>query len=233
MSLQNDLQLSNATAGAVWEVQYGYLRGLDSAPAVRFSDCGSYIIIQDSASINPSVIPVLEAADQDPSHPHHFPMRTQSSSRFPKLKAQLFRRDNIITLLKNHGKDMAVIATGDTVSMSLQGSSPDGTRVAEIELTKLPNWAGIKNIRAVVQLPKSREDKIKIVLNKTLTPWCVISPHRDVEHLPAVIERDPRSLERLRKVTGGIPALQIDGHRASIPAFKSESNLSEFSPYSV
>lgn len=190
-------------------MQYGYLRGLDSAPAVRFSDCGSYITIQDSAAIYPSVIPVPEAADQDPPHPHHFPMRIQSSSRSAKLKAQLCRRDSITTLLKNRGKDMAAIATGDTVSMSLRGSSPDGI-TAEIELTKLPNWAGIKNIRPVVQLPNSRDDKIKIVLNKTLTPWCGISLERNVEHLPAVIERDPRSLRRLRKVTDGKHALQID-----------------------
>ncbi|KAH6714527.1 hypothetical protein BKA61DRAFT_673850 [Leptodontidium sp. MPI-SDFR-AT-0119] len=66
--------------------------------------------------------------------------------------------------------------------------SPQGSR----EISKLPSWAGSGMANINVQLPESRDEMVKIILNKAAKPWYGMSEPVD-NHLPAFIQRDPRS----------------------------------------
>ncbi|KAL2075301.1 hypothetical protein VTL71DRAFT_244 [Oculimacula yallundae] len=68
------------------------------------------------------------------------------------------------------------------------GSSQDS-----LEIAKLPSWAGKRMANVSVQMPKSRDEMVKIVLNKAAKPWYGMSDPVD-NHLPAFVQRDLGSM---------------------------------------
>lgn len=62
-----------------------------------------------------------------------------------------------------------------------------------LSLVGLPNWPHIKDASLTVQMPMSRDEKVKLILNKAAKRWYDVSDPAD-EHLPAIVHRDQRSL---------------------------------------
>jgi hypothetical protein len=62
------------------------------------------------------------------------------------------------------------------------------------DIIKLPSWAGIGRVDVDARMPNEPDEMIKIVLNKAAQPWYGMSETENA-HLPAFIERDPKSLD--------------------------------------
>ncbi|KAL9100710.1 MAG: hypothetical protein Q9187_009334, partial [Circinaria calcarea] len=62
-----------------------------------------------------------------------------------------------------------------------------------LSLAGLPNWPQIKDASLTVQMPMSRDEKVKLILNKAAKRWYDVLDPAD-EHLPAIVHRDQRSL---------------------------------------
>jgi hypothetical protein len=74
----------------------------------------------------------------------------------------------------------------NNLSVQLQGNT-GGSR----EFMKLPRWADKKQANINFQIPQSRDEMIRIILNKAAKPWYSMSKTADT-HLPAVIQPEPR-----------------------------------------
>lgn len=71
--------------------------------------------------------------------------------------------------------------------------------VEEVQsLVSLPDWLGIDNTHVSIHAPTTREERIKIVLNKAAQPWYNLSEDLDI-NLPAVVRKDTRALGRPQK----------------------------------
>jgi len=65
-------------------------------------------------------------------------------------------------------------------------------------LVSLPNWHGIEGASVNIHAPKTQEEKISIILNKVAQPQYNLSDPTDT-HSPAIVRKDIRALEPLRK----------------------------------
>jgi hypothetical protein len=119
-----------------------------------------------------------------------------------------------VTQVGQNGHSTSVITSQrDTnVSITLRTEEGASKRQQSFELVKLPNWAGIAKVNAAIQLPKSKNDIIKIILNKAATRWnSALELPSGSERLPAVVEKDLHAVRsgphenKKRKAILGMP----------------------------
>lgn len=65
-----------------------------------------------------------------------------------------------------------------------------------------PNWTELRQSPAWVIWPKTREEKVKVILHKSAKSWYTFTDSA-VEYLPAVISKDQRALKRPYETTSG------------------------------
>ena len=87
----------------------------------------------------------------------------------------------------------ATIANGNVV-LSLWHREKESVSTAEVEIIALPsNWVTTNHSNTSIQLPKTKEENIRIILNKAGKPFYDMGEAVD-NHLPAVIDRNPGSV---------------------------------------
>lgn len=67
---------------------------------------------------------------------------------------------------------------------------------------KLPTWASNENANIAIRTPETKDEMIKIILNKAAKPWYGMADPVN-EHLPAVIEPAKRFEVLLEGGRGG------------------------------
>lgn len=90
----------------------------------------------------------------------------------------LMANDQAFQVTRTHG------GRGGIMCRSLDASRVTGV----VELIKLPDWPDMAATNIALQLPQSRQETIRMVLNKVEKTWYRPSDPLD-NHLPAVIER--------------------------------------------
>ncbi|OCL09419.1 hypothetical protein AOQ84DRAFT_375857 [Glonium stellatum] len=192
-------------------------RGTDQT--ISFSSCGGYIVIKESSSAPVVIQPI----------PKEFlglalELESSSSQLHKGLKGEELKHivgnpnSEIASqdLFKGHCAEIGVNGSNRGVSVIQSSAKVDVRLWAEekseyceeaIELTRLPNWAGIQSSTATVQLPKSRDEMISIILNKSAKPYYDMSEQID-DQLPAVIRRDQRAVKRILEPTPKWPQEQ-------------------------
>lgn len=88
-----------------------------------------------------------------------------------------------------------------SIKMTLWAQKQTSKSSADVEITALPNsWNNLRNVTPALQLPKSKDENIRIVLNKAAEPWYDMSKNgreEGEECLPAIIDRDVQHIRML------------------------------------
>lgn len=134
------------------------------------------------------------------------------------------------SIISSTGELITTTISHDRGRISLRQTSDSwgNTSSKELELTKLPNWKGISDVTATVKMPATKEDSIKIVLNKSAQPYYDMRQSEQDRHFPAIIGRDPRSLHQAVRIESPGSSRMIEDHDND--AVKPKSTLIPQSP---
>jgi hypothetical protein len=177
---------------------------------VAFSDCGQYLVIDDSFSDTP----ILQRLSTDEDFAGTGLLKSSASTSADKTKAAF--PDFRLTHSVKHTSETAILrgepgcsghkrraihinsANYNALMCNQQDSGGDRD---SIELTKLPNWSHIKTINVAVRLPQNKNEMIQIIVNKAEKAWYSTSDPAD-NHLPAIVHRSQEALARPLRVGG-------------------------------
>lgn len=197
-----------------------------------FSLCGQYLVVQQQQKqgqeqdSSPGIIRIpqhilaectkvrnMPSSDEDDTYsayastsPHN---SLSTTANFDAFSGQLIPSTSTMMSCPSGGSQIQVSASQGKIQMALRTISPQGkTRSQDIELTKLPDsWANLDSSKITMQVPKTTEDVIQLILNKAAKPWYDLSEEVDV-NLPAVIQRDKHTV---RKRNLGSSAVELLG----------------------
>jgi hypothetical protein len=91
----------------------------------------------------------------------------------------------------------------DPGNISIQRQDANGDSVETLSLSVLPQKLGGEDSRVTIQLPRSRDDPMEIVLNKPPERWCQFSSPTK-SNLPMVLLRDPSAIRVPNSLEQGI-----------------------------
>ena len=173
---------------------------------VSFSSCGRYIVIKDLTSgvlvqpipakiqpLNPMKKPSAPDKDVGVAKPTNRQLQPISSVPNDALLRQGGLNTNFSTATSGTS-GLSILSKG---SVSIQrGGLGLGTAQGEVlELIKLPKWTETETTAAAVRLPRTRDDRVSVIVNKSVQPWYELSDPA-TQHPPVVIHRDQRTLKK-------------------------------------
>lgn len=179
---------------------------------VHFSTCGNYIVIQTNKSSVPEVAPIdWEELTDVPQTTHHGDQHGETTDNrmititpntgpgihAPGASSEAIFRGGTSVADNGHATGFSVVHTSSEISIRMWQSEGEGTKQETkqevLQLTKLPAWNELATSSVAVSRPRSKEDAVKIVLNKTARQWEDMVGQVDT-NLPALVARDPRTL---------------------------------------
>jgi hypothetical protein len=97
---------------------------------------------------------------------------------------------------------VSVVQSSANLDVHIWKKEGDAYFGAKVELTKLPNWIGLDTSSTTVQLPRTVDQTIQIILGKAAQKWNGLSGPVD-NHLPAIVQRRIEDLGSTRSLTEG------------------------------
>ncbi|KAH6679199.1 hypothetical protein B0J14DRAFT_649592 [Halenospora varia] len=178
---------------------------------LEFSSCGTQIVAKITGTRHTQVISIEENVLHNAA--------TEAERLERKRRIQSFHGSN-----NNHKRsksdrsynEIEKTATGSFTALFFPNSKAhevhlsSGGSQREVQITNyfdysqetqqvvsLPSWRGIDNVGVGIHQSNTREEKLKIILNKTMQPWYNLSDPVD-ENLPAFVQKDKSVLEAPR-----------------------------------
>jgi hypothetical protein len=184
----------------------------DAVQDVHFSNCGNYVVIQSTGASVPEVVPIdwgeLTSGSQPTLHggqrgdaPDNTMIiispNTGPVIRAPDASSEAIARGGTSVADNNHSTGLSVVHTSSEISIRRWQSEGEGTeretKQEVLQLTKLPAWKGLASSSVVLSMPRSKDDAVKVVLNKAAAQWEDMIGEVDA-NLPALVSRDPGTL---------------------------------------
>lgn len=172
------------------------------AREIEFSACGRMIVTTYSS--HPEIRPIPGSITRS-QKTGYWPTDSSSPSDTPRKSAlALWKPEGDIigpchmtTLVSGEGQLARTSITNSAVGLSYwaQNASGEMQQSAGFEAIVLPSWPEVHTTAASVIWPQSRDELIRIVLNKTPQPWYGFENEMDA-HFPAVIDQDQRLIKR-------------------------------------
>jgi hypothetical protein len=122
--------------------------------------------------------------------------RILGGSSFQFASEEVVRGNCTEITLNGQIKGVSTVYSTDNVEINLWRAGTEGRCVETYELTKLPNWAGIKTTTASVKLPRTKEEAVEIILNKAASRWSDFADSIN-ERFPAIVRRNQMTLKKL------------------------------------
>jgi hypothetical protein len=176
---------------------------------ISFSSCGKYVVLGLRGSRYPLILPILQRMLEPSLGEYTNSFKTSESAEDNVLSRQerslfassfldfasrkLDERSPLVTKAAGSALMASVTHTTSSVNLRLSGTCQGISE--DIQLTRLPKWKDLSTSSAWVELPRTNEELVKIVLNKAARPWCS-SSESGADCLPLVISRDQRGLKR-------------------------------------
>ena len=145
----------------------------------------------------------LSPTRQISDHLHHLAATTFSPMTLSDLSslnspipfAHKVLRGSNLTLEGDGPMDMThVSSTEASVSIHHLSTNSLGTTVHEsLLLVEMPMWPGVEDLDVDVALPRTKDDPVRIILNKAAQPWSDLSEPEN-KHFPAIMTRKQKSL---------------------------------------
>lgn len=186
----------------------------------NFSEDGKYIVIGSCSS--PTIIPLPDNVLATCTHGRRpaFPAAALTKSgpsssvsekpRFPSFSdfSDCLIRSSAYSVAPSGVRaGVAATTSNEKIELQLYGPVNGCKSYANVEVTTLPdNWS-LSNVSTSFQLPKTKDEMIRIILNQAAQPWYSLSDGVN-EYLPAVIDRAVGSIRTASgRVGGGNPTI--------------------------
>jgi hypothetical protein len=178
---------------------------------LNFSACGTQVIVKFCGRF----LPEVHSIKSDPVYQWALKQNKAQSREHGPLGTQKHHRSNFSNggelAVASHPKSLGLdrIVANDSSSHGVVLSSSRSKREIQViqrsegveeaqPLVSLPNWEGIDDINISITTPSTRDERVKIILNKAAKPWYSLSDSPDV-NLPAIVQKDTRALVPSRK----------------------------------
>ncbi|ORY05553.1 hypothetical protein BCR34DRAFT_604476 [Clohesyomyces aquaticus] len=170
-------------------------------PEITFSNNGAHIVIKDTPSGPPTVLPfqslpaeLLEILSKGDG--------CSPASNTKSLIAGLTDSDTMIRssfagAITSNDRIISAERSIENVTITLwpPKSDPKPSSAKKFELTKLPSWEGMDQSSLSIKLPRNKGELVKIILNKAASRWSDFSKDPAQERFPAVISRHPSNIK--------------------------------------
>jgi hypothetical protein len=145
----------------------------------------SYVIFQSAVAESP-ILPGIPGQNRSGT----------SSEQALQLRDSTLSSLGILTEATSKGVSQKVEVAREERTIKVNFNSNVGT-VAEVELLNLPDWDYLENTVSTVIGPKTREEKINIILEAAAEPWYDISDKKraDKSYLPLLIQKEQRAVK--------------------------------------
>lgn len=179
--------------------------------SLKFSACGAYVVASHSGEPTVFQIPRLspevgteEELDIEPRFLHKASLDNNASttlsvlgntniSHFGLKHGQVIHNECIVNSKDGAVSSLVHVLPGDAPALQLVPAT-DGLETQTIQLMSLPKSIQLKHTAPVILTPSGQQTCIKVVLNSTIHSEYSLT-ERDAGVVPAVIERDVRSLK--------------------------------------
>ncbi|MCJ1398403.1 hypothetical protein MMC11_001601 [Xylographa trunciseda] len=183
----------------------------DSVRLISFSECGNHIIISQAGEGVPVVFPLFEhvlSKSNAPTEDAQTPSLNNEKLEISQLSAittfdssasiaaKLRSRpgqmvDHAVVEVTDEGQSMGLVPhnTGSDIEIRLWQPGEGESHKA----VSLPAWEGLKNSSVAIKFPQNKNEMIRLILTQPLRRWYSVGDPVE-EHLPAVIDRDPRAI---------------------------------------
>jgi hypothetical protein len=196
---------------------------------LSFSDCGKYFVTTIQGKSAPLVIPISRSHLQTTSFEVKMeidePALTIGSRKQSLLHDILSMSDKsrpseppervlqtsggLVTASEQTTVTRIVHDETGISAMRWHGQLDEGLHTESIPLTLLPSWPHTAQVLPDVIIPANKEDHIRVVLNKTTEEWNSFTGPAE-QHLPAIVERDPRTLRDPKISPPALPPVDDD-----------------------
>jgi hypothetical protein len=177
---------------------------------ISFSECGEHLVLQSPDISRPRIISIKDESTYQAAQtnsPHNdngskqnvtpVDMNTSHgpSTLIPPLAGKVLKRSNVAIT-----QDVAELGTvtvqqnKTSGNLEVQRHMHHTDSYEALSLTVLPAWPEINESNVAVQLPSQQDDSVNIILNRTAKRWYTVSDSPNA-HLPAMIQRDQRSIK--------------------------------------
>lgn len=191
-------------------LHYETPRGQLSYPkTMNFSSCGKHLVIQEDNSKFPHIhqIPfeilrsltpnrALEAAGDGLDGEDAIIKAPQQDFLPLQFDSKSMLHGNQVSI-RNDGSSMGFMAsnTKENVSFGIWRSTNTGFEQEAWEISKLPQWDGMKGTTASIKLPEQGQPTVTFILNKAVQPENTLT-NPFAEHLPAMVQQDIRDIRK-------------------------------------
>lgn len=179
--------------------------------SVAFSKDGNHLVINFSMDRRPIIIPIPEYVfavcriGQFPDQLSSCLTKSPPSESllgnglYSEFSGSLIRSAAYTVGPSGNGAGFVSMASNGSVELSLWHQENRSASTAEVEIIALPmDWVTVDHSKTSLQLPKTKDESIRIILNKAARPFYDMTDAVD-SHLPAVIERSVGSVRIMRK----------------------------------
>lgn len=90
-------------------------------------------------------------------------------------------------------RGVSILRSSTALDIHLWEQNSDEYTAKSLELTKIPNWPGLDTSTATIWIPKTMDERIQIILNKSAKTWNELSDPIE-GRLPAIIRKSPKIL---------------------------------------
>lgn len=175
---------------------------------VHFSSCGKYVVITEQGNPSPEIIPIdvtllqpstfsvigNESADINTNMimitPTSGPIINAPNTTAPKIMSA----SHTTVQAGGYSTGLNIVQSHTGISVRRWQGDAEGSSADVLQLTKLPNWSELQTSSATIGMPHSKDDAVRVILNKTAKQWSDMSEPADT-HLPALVSRDTRTLQ--------------------------------------
>ncbi|KAJ4297992.1 hypothetical protein N0V90_005891 [Kalmusia sp. IMI 367209] len=196
----SSLQASHPDS-TLWLLHSKFYLGDERYDSITFSEDGTHVIL-DGKTIIPLPHHIFAACNKSSSLNGGANLQTSISRtqpHTPSFMGSLLRTSSYRVSADGTTSAMSATTSGDSLRLELLQTSQQKHSTTAIELTTLPqSWKGASDVSASVSVPKTKEEIIRIVLNKASQPRYTMSEEGDLDRqLPVVIDRDALSVRKV------------------------------------
>lgn len=112
-------------------------------------------------------------------------------SAFNLSPGQSLRGNRIAVAENGEPQRLMTVEIDDTIKVKIMNAESQVCQ--SLEIVSLPQWQGLRDAAAIIKLPSAGHGAVKMILDKTAQKGYSLS-EPNVERLPFVVERDPRTL---------------------------------------
>ena len=182
---------------------------------LAFSSCGNFLLVKDFQSGSWSVKPLpidLQCNSRSRHSPQEIAWRQQqtnessleishsqvtSRNHLSLRPGQFIQSPTFLSTVTNSSTSLLSSRSGTAVTIDISPAfATHPNPIPLVEITSLPEWAGMQHTSPTVIMPTQDRMSITVVLNKTSEDEYSISKPPD-PRLPVVITRETSSIRRL------------------------------------